>query len=207
MRALTPARRLTLVLLLMLALTACGGDGVFQDTQTTDTYSSGTLDPSAPGVTGTVPIPGPADWLEWSPAEAPDAAAEAELVDALEELGLAMVIPTGPPPNGGPTSATFNSMSLGWGSGETFPGTTHVSLNLARAEPNFAIVSVPDETSCPAGSASLTVRGDEAACALEDGDYWEVSWREAGLPFRASFSAELTLEHALSWVETWRLLP
>lgn len=201
-------RRLILALLLITALGACGDDSVFDQTPVTEPPTSGgTLDPLAPGVTGTVPLPGPADWLEWTPAEAPDAAAEAELVAALEELGLAMIIPTSPPPTGGTTTATFNSQAYGWGSGETFADTAQISLNITREAPNFVIVSVPSGTPCPHGAVTLTFRGDDAACAFTGAEDSVVWWQEAGHTFQASFDPGLTLDQGLAWLETWRLLP
>jgi hypothetical protein len=199
---------LWVALILVLTLAACGDDDVFEETIVTQPATSeGTLDPSAPGVTGTVPISGPADWLEWTPAEAPSPGAEAELVGALEELDMAMVIPTSPPPAGGPTSATFHSMSLGWGSGETFPDSTSISLNVAREGPNYVIVSVPGDGGCPEGDATVTFRGDPAACTGSLGDYSTVHWEEAGHTFQASFGEGLSLADGLVWLETWRLVP
>ena len=123
-----------IVAVLAVALAACGDDSAFND----DT--SGTLDPNASGVTGTVPIPGPIDWLEWSPAEAPDATTEAELVAGLEELGFVLVIPDSPSPTGDATSALVNSMSMGWGSGATFAGTTDVTLNVMVGNDTLVLV-------------------------------------------------------------------
>jgi hypothetical protein len=200
MRTNTAARSITLVLLLVLALGACGDDG------TDDTLS--TKPPEATGGTGTVPIAGPADWLTWTPAEAPGAEAEATLVAALEELDMAMIIPVSPPPDGGTTSAVFNSHSLGYGSGETFAGSTHISINIERGEPNFVIVTTPPwETPCGEGAVTVSFRGDDAACTIEAAEISEVWWFEAGQSFHASFRHGLTLSEGLAWLETWRLLP
>ena len=140
--------------------------------------------------------------------EAPSAAAEAELVAALEELGMAMIIPTSPPPTGGTTSATFNSQAYGWGSGETFADTAQISLNITREAPNFVIVSAPHGmTPCSHGAVTLAFRGDDAACAFTDAEDSVVWWQEAGHTFQASFDPGLTLDQGLAWLETWRLLP
>lgn len=200
-----PTRRAThslgLVAILVLSLGGCGGDDGLA-------VPEETLDTSAPGGTGTVPIPGPADWLEWSPAEAPDPDSEATLVAALEELHMAMVIPASPPPDGRTASATFNSMSLGYGSGQTFPGTTGISLNVCDDTVCFVTVSTPPpDGPCPEGGTRVAVRGDGAACTFQEGGWAEVWWEEQGHSFRAAFADGLALSDGLAWLETWRLLP
>lgn len=202
-------RSFLLAVVLILTLGACGDDELSWETSVTGSWGSDdTLDPNAPGATGTVPIAGPADWLTWTPAESPDAAAEAELAAALEELEMAMIIPTSPPPAGGATSATFNSHSLGYGSGQTFAGSTHISVNIERGEPNYVIVTSPPwEPPCAEGAVALTFRGDDDACAHAADDYAKVWWQEAGRSFSASFDPTLPLDQGLAWLETWRLLP
>jgi hypothetical protein len=201
MKTAAAARWLGLIVIVLLALAACGDDAVFEETLVTEP-------PEETGGTGTVPIAGPADWLTWSPAEAPGAQAEATLAAALEELGMAMIIPTSPPPAGGTTSATFNSHSLGYGSGQTFAGSTHISINIERGEPNYVIVTAPPwETPCGEGAVIVSFRGDDAACTLEAAEISEVWWSEAGQSFHASFRQGLTLSEGLVWLETWRLLP
>jgi hypothetical protein len=211
MKTNTAARRLGLTLIVALALGGCGDDSVFGEPEDTlGTFApDDTMSTYAPGGTGTVPIPGPADWLEWSPAEAPGAAAEADLVAALEELGMAMIIPTSAPPIGGQATATFNSQSLGYGSGQTFPGTTSISLNVVGEAGGHVVVSTPagEMTTCSEGAAPITLRGDATACALDEGEYFEVWWDEGGRSFRAAFFDGLTLDQGLTWLETWRMLP
>ena len=211
MKTATAARWLGLTLILALALGACGDDSVFEEPgDTLGTSAPGdTLGTSAPGGTGTVPIPGPADWLEWSPAEAPGAAAEAELVAALEELDMTLIIPTSAPPIGGQATATFNSQSLGYGSGQTFPGTTSISLNVVGDAGGHVVVSTPagGMTTCSEGAVPITLRGNATACALDEGDSSEVWWDEGGRSFQAAFFDGLTLDQGLTWLETWRMLP
>jgi hypothetical protein len=195
-------RLLVLGVVVAVALGACGDDAFSPEDEgpTGSTY--------APGGTGTVPIPGPADWLEWSPAESPDAASEAELVAALDELGMAMVIPASAPPTGGTASALFNSQSLGWGSGETFPNTTEISLNVQVGGATIVLITDSGGSiSCPDGFMALTFRGDAEACAGEDIGHGAVRWREAGQSFQASFLEGLSLDQGLAWLGTWRLLP
>jgi len=202
MRTLTGTRSLGLIVIVLLALAACGDDAVFEETLVTEP-------PEETGGTGTVPIPGPADWLEWSPAETPEAATEAELVAALEELDMAMIIPTSAPPIGGQATATFNSQSLGYGSGQTFPGTTSISLNVEGEAGGHVVVSTPagEMTICSEGAVTITLRGDATACALDEGDPSEVWWDEGGRSFRAAFFDGMTLAQGLAWLETWRMLP
>ena len=198
MRINTAARSITLVLLLVLALGACGDDG------TENTLFTESPEPTG----GTVPVAGPADWLTWTPAEAPGAEAEATLVAALEELDMAMIIPASPPPDGGTTSATFNAHGLGYGSGQILAGSMHISVNITREAPNFVIVTTPPwETPCGEGAAIVSFRGDDAACTIEAAEISEVWWSEAGQSFHASFGQGLNLSEGLSWLETWRLLP
>lgn len=186
------------------ALAACGDDSVFREGGSTSTDIHGTLDPSAPGVTGTVPLPGPIYWVEWSPAQSPDPATEAELVAGLEELRVALMIPDSPSPTGEETSALANSWSLGWGSGHTFADTTSITLNVMAGNDTLVLIEVLGcRGDCPEGFATLTFRGDPAACAGEA----RVRWREAGECYGASFGGSLSLEAGLSWVEAWRLLP
>jgi hypothetical protein len=204
-------RMVVLVVIAALAVTlgSCG-DSVFTGSEDTDTSSEseGTLDPSASGVTGTVPIPGPIDWLRWSPAEAPDATTEAELVTGLQEMGLVMVIPASASPTGDEASALVNSQSMGWGSGATFAGSTYITLNvLVGTETIVLIRSFRGTADCPAAFATLTFRGDPQACAGQDAAESAVQWQEAGQYFEASFSGGLTLDQGLTWVEAWRLLP
>lgn len=190
-----------IVAVLAVALAACGDDSAFND----DT--SNTLDPSASGVTGTVPIPGPIDWLEWSPAEAPDATTEAELMAGLEELGFVLVVPDSPSPTGEATRALVNSMSTGWGSGATFAGTTNVTLNVMVGNDTLVLIrSYNGAVDCSEGE-TLTFRSDPEACAGDDDGDGLVQWREEGQYFEASIGGGLTLDQGLAWVETWRLLP
>lgn len=194
---------LAFIATLAITLGACG-DSVFTGEEDEGDDYSGTLDPSAPGVTGTVPIPGPIDWLEWNPAESPDANTEAELVAGLEELGLALIIPDSPSPTGDATSALVNSMSMGWGSGATFAGSTDITLNVTVGDDTLVLVRTFQGTAdCPTGYTTAAFRGDTQACAGNDG----VQWQEEGQYFEASFGSGLTMDQGLTWVETWRLLP
>ncbi|MCU0282258.1 MAG: hypothetical protein MUE66_10735 [Acidimicrobiia bacterium] len=187
-----------IVAVLAVALAACGDDSAFND----DTF--GTLDPSAPGVTGTVPIPGPIDGLEWSPVESPDATTEAELVAGLEELGFVLVVPDSPSPTGEATRALLNSMSMGWGSGATFAGSTDVTLNVMVGNDTIVLIRTFKGTAdCYTGYTTAVFRGDQQACSGEGG----VQWQESGQAFEASFSGSLTLEQGIAWLETWRLVP
>jgi len=204
-------RCIVLATLLILVVPACGdGDAepLFGSSGSSivrpPPATSGALDPSGPGGTGTVPVSGPGDWLEWTPAESPDASSESELVAALEELDMVMIVPTSAPPGGGVVAATFNSMSLGRPTGMTFPGTTSISLNVGS---NLAIVASPSSASCPDGAAQLTVRSDPGACAGIARGRAVVEWREAGHSFSAVFAEGVALDEALGWLETWRRLP
>jgi hypothetical protein len=204
-------RLVLLGVLVTLVATACGdgGAGPLFGTSgspigTAPPAASGTLDPSGPGGTGTVPVAGPADWLEWTPAESPDPASEAELVAALEDLDMAMIVPASPPPGEAVVGATFHSMSLGRPTGVTFAGTTRISLNVGR---NLAIVSSPASASCPADAGELAVRGDPGACAGVERDRAVVAWREAGHSFSAVFAEGLAIDEALAWLESWRRIP
>jgi len=196
----------------VMALAACGDDSTFgdgsADTTNTSADITGTLDPSAPGVTGTVPLPGPISWVEWTPAESPDQASEAELVAGLEEMGAVLMIPDSPSPTGEETTALADSMSLGWGSGATFAGTTSITLNIAAADETLVLIrSFVGTADCPSGFTALTFRDDPNACAGEDGEMGAVQWQEEGQYFEASFRGNLSLEEGITWVETWRLLP
>jgi len=192
----------------VMALAACGDDSIFGDGEDTAADVTGTLDPSAPGVTGTVPLPGPISWVEWTPAESPDAATEAELVAGLEEMGAVLMIPDSPSPTGEETTALADSMSFGWGSGATFAGSTSITLNITAGDETLVLVrSFVGTADCHTGFATQTFRDDPSACAGEDGSEAMVQWQEAGQYFEASFRGSLGLEDGLAWVETWRLLP
>ncbi|MBN2112760.1 MAG: hypothetical protein JW785_01385 [Acidimicrobiia bacterium] len=194
---------LTALVVAVMALAACG-----DDSRDTSADSTGTLDPSAPGVTGTVPLPGPISWVEWTPAESPDAATEAELVAGLEELGAVLMIPDSPSPTGEETTALADSMSFGWGSGATFAGSTSITLNIQTGNDTIVLIrSFVGTADCPSDFATLTFRDDPDACAGEDGDMGAVQWQEEGQYFEASFRGSLGLEEGLAWVEAWRLLP
>lgn len=211
MNTTTAVRWLGLTLILALTLGGCGDDSVFQEPEDTLGTSApdDTMSTYAPGGTGTVPIAGPADWLEWTPAESPDDPTEATLMAALEELDMAMIIPTSAPPIGGQATATFNSQSLGYGSGQTFPGTTSISLNVVGEAGGHIVVSTPagGMTTCSEGAVTITLRGDATACALDGGTSSEVWWDEGGRSFRAAFFDGLTLDQGRTWLETWRMLP
>jgi hypothetical protein len=128
-------------------------------------------------------------------------------VAALEELGMAVVIPASGPPTGGEASAVFNSQSMGWGSGETFPGTAAISLNVQVDQVTIVLIrNSGGSISCPEGAATLTFRGDAGACLGDDGGY-DVLWHEAGQSLEAVFEEGITPEEGLAWLETWRLLP
>ena len=95
-------------------------------------------------------------------------------------------------------------MSMGWGSGATFAGSTDVTLNVMVGSDTLVLVRTFQGTAdCYTGYTTTDFRGDPQACAGNDG----VQWQEAGQAFDASFRGDLTLEQGLAWVETWRLLP
>jgi hypothetical protein len=192
---------LSVIATLAITLGACGDDSAFND----DT--SGTLDPSAPGVTGTVPLPGPISWLDWTPAEAPDTTTEAQIVAGLEEMGAVMIIPASPSPTGEAARALMDSYSSGWGSGQTFAGTTQLTLELQVTAGTLVLIrSYSGLVDCSEGY-TLTFRNDPEACAGDDDGDGLVQWREEGQYFEASFRSGLTLDQGLAWLETWRLLP
>ena len=207
--------------LLLATLAACGGgtSGPFSGTSgdsagTASSAVGGTLDPSGPGGTGTVPVPGPADGLTWTPAESPDPVVQAELISALEELSMVMIVPTSPPPNGETVEATFNSMGFGRPTGNTLPGSAAQIWLEVRGVEAFAhrdrsevVVSSPSASGCPEGARELMVRNDPGACAGLRSFGLVVNWREAGHSFSAVFPERMATDEALAWLETWRLLP
>ena len=199
---MTPQRTVTrwwiVGCLLLATLAACGGStGSTGDTgDTGDDYQP----------TGTVPVHQAGDGLAWSPAHEPGVAEEA-LVDALEKLGMAMVLPTTAPPLVVQTTAVFSSRALGYPSGVTFPGTGVISLAVDTPLGTMVVVSTPaDRRSCLGDSLTRTVRGDPDAFVCS-GSFQEVWWDEAGRAFHATLSGGLTAEEGLDWLESWRLVP
>lgn len=185
--------------LLGIFLAACGDDDgfLFPTEQSNDTIDYSTA------VTGTVPLPGPVSWIEWTPAESITPTAEAELIAGLQEFGARLILPTEPPPDGQPHSAMVESMALGYGNGATFPGTTEIWINID----NIVIVNALGGTvSCGGGEERITFRADPEACLIDDDGSPTISWQEEGHWLQVRFRG-VSLEDGRAWLETWRMVP
>ncbi len=173
---------LAVLFVVFLTLAACG-DGADDD----DDY------------VGTIPV---FNSLEWSPAGSLGPT-EQELVGMLDELGMSIIVPTTPPPDGATVGAYFLSHGEAYPGGTTLAG--HTTILLTVGENLITVSSPPAESDCyQDGSTTLILRGDSEARA--SGEH-QVCWGESGQQFGAVFGEGLTLAQGLAWLETWRLLP
>jgi hypothetical protein len=131
--------------------------------------------------------------IEWTPAESPSDTELAALTALLDERDGLMVIPTSGPPTGTQADAVLDLSS--------FPG----ELVIHDLDgPLLTVTWAANE--CLPDVPRITLRGDTDACAgAGAGAYWS----ESGESFWASLPerADLPLDAALAWLETWELLP
>ena len=184
---------LGVLLLCVGALAACGDDGG---------GASGGTSPS--DFVGTVPVF--FGDRSWSPAHDLPPDIEEEILADLDSGGLAIPLPSAAPIDHPDTAeATFWAMTTAAPGASAKP--TQATVRVATADlGDLVVVSTPAPIFCGDGP-SVTIRGHEGCSQPEHPWGAQIWWYEDGREFHAAVGSALSLEEAVAWLGSWRLVP